>query len=69
MAEVDPKPSLLQRLLGHKPSDAAKTAVKCDMCKDVKSGPACVAACPTGAAIRIHAEDVVKLAQTRAVQT
>ncbi len=28
------------------------------MCKDIKSGPACVAACPTGAAIRIHAEDV-----------
>jgi Fe-S-cluster-containing dehydrogenase component/CRP-like cAMP-binding protein/thioredoxin reductase len=68
MAEVDKGPSLLQRLLGHKPSDGAKTAVKCDMCKDVKSGPACVAACPTGAAIRIHAEDVPKLARTRAVE-
>jgi Fe-S-cluster-containing dehydrogenase component/CRP-like cAMP-binding protein len=68
MAEVDQKPGLLQRLLGHKPSDGAKTAVKCDMCKDVKSGPACVAACPTGAAIRIHAEDVPKLARTRAVE-
>jgi len=42
--------------------------VKCDMCKDVKSGPACVAACPTGAAIRIHAEDVPKLARTRAIE-
>ncbi|HVY80401.1 MAG TPA: NAD(P)-binding domain-containing protein [Steroidobacteraceae bacterium] len=68
MAEVDKGPSLLQRLLGRKPSDGAKTAVKCDMCKDVKSGPACVAACPTGAAIRIHAEDVPKLARTRAVE-
>ena len=68
MAEVDTKQSLLQRLLGHKHSDGAKTAVKCDMCKDVKSGPACVAACPTGAAIRIHAEDVPKLARTRAVE-
>jgi Fe-S-cluster-containing hydrogenase component 2 len=68
MAEVDTKVSLFQRLMGHKASDGAKTAVKCDMCKDVKSGPACVAACPTGAAIRIHAEDVPKLARTRAVE-
>lgn len=34
--------------------DAAKRAVKCDMCKDVKGGPACVHACPTGAALRIN---------------
>jgi Fe-S-cluster-containing hydrogenase component 2 len=68
MADVGKGPSLLQRLLGHKPADGAKTAVKCDMCKDVKSGPACVAACPTGAAIRIHAEDVPQLARTRAVE-
>jgi Fe-S-cluster-containing hydrogenase component 2 len=39
--------------------------VKCDMCEDVKAGPACVNACPTGAAIRIHAEDVVQLAAMR----
>jgi hypothetical protein len=31
----------------------------------MKSGPACVNACPTGAAIRIHAEDVVQLAAKR----
>jgi thioredoxin reductase/Fe-S-cluster-containing dehydrogenase component len=69
MAEADPHPGILQRLLGRKQSgDGAKTAVKCDMCKDVKSGPACVAACPTGAAIRIHAEDVPKLARTRAIE-
>jgi Fe-S-cluster-containing dehydrogenase component/thioredoxin reductase/CRP-like cAMP-binding protein len=49
-------------------ADAAKTAVKCDMCKDLKSGPACVAACPTGAAIRIHAEDVPALARRRAAR-
>ena len=35
---------------------AVKQAVKCDMCKDIKSGPACVRACPTGAAIRISPE-------------
>jgi Fe-S-cluster-containing hydrogenase component 2 len=30
-----------------------KHAVKCDMCKDIEGGPACVRACPTGAAIRV----------------
>ena len=34
----------------------ALKAVKCDMCKDLKSGPACVRACPTGAALRISPE-------------
>jgi len=29
-----------------------KKAVKCDMCKDLSGGPACVSACPTGAAFR-----------------
>jgi Fe-S-cluster-containing hydrogenase component 2 len=29
-----------------------KKAVKCDMCKDLNGGPACVSACPTGAAFR-----------------
>jgi Fe-S-cluster-containing hydrogenase component 2/CRP-like cAMP-binding protein len=66
MADIDPRPGFLKRLLKRSAPDAAKTAVKCDMCKDLKTGPACVAACPTGAAIRIHAEDVPKLAQRRA---
>jgi CRP-like cAMP-binding protein/Fe-S-cluster-containing hydrogenase component 2 len=30
-----------------------KKAAKCDMCRDLQSGPACVRACPTGAALRI----------------
>ena len=33
--------------------DAIKQAVKCDMCKDIDGGPACVRACPTGAALRL----------------
>ena len=33
-----------------------KQAVKCDMCKGIKGGPACVRACPTGAAIRVSPE-------------
>ncbi|MDB6091851.1 MAG: cyclic nucleotide-binding protein [Gammaproteobacteria bacterium] len=66
MAEVPERVGIVQRLLGRRPAEAAKTAVKCDMCKDLNAGPACVSACPTGAAIRIHAEDVVALARTRA---
>jgi len=31
----------------------AKLAVKCDMCSGIDGGPACVRACPTGAAIRV----------------
>ena len=33
-----------------------KKAVKCDMCKDLAGGPACVRACPTGAALRMSPE-------------
>ena len=32
----------------------SKHAVKCDLCKDIDGGPACVRACPTGAAIRVE---------------
>ena len=35
---------------------AVKKAVKCDMCKDLPHGPACVSACPTGAALRVSPE-------------
>ena len=38
-----------------KPAEIKK-AVKCDMCRDIASGPACVRACPTGAALRISPE-------------
>jgi len=67
LAEVAPKQSLLSRMMGHRQEEGAKTAVKCDVCATLKGGPACVRACPTGAAIRIHAEDVLKLAKQRAV--
>jgi Fe-S-cluster-containing hydrogenase component 2 len=36
--------------------DEQKVAVKCDMCKELSGGPACVRACPTGAAIRVSPE-------------
>jgi len=40
--------------------DQAKKAVKCDMCKDLSGGPACVRACPTGAAIRVSPEEFLE---------
>ncbi len=66
-AQPPEKPSLLKWLMfgwGSGPGEdkspeglakrtGAKHAVKCDMCKDIAGGPACVRACPTGAAIRI----------------
>ncbi len=33
-----------------------KKAIKCDMCSGIEGGPACVRACPTGAAIRVSPE-------------
>ena len=51
--------------LRYTPSAAAKEkgkkAVKCDACLGEKSGPACVNACPTGAAIRIGPERFIEL--------
>ena len=40
--------------------DSLKKAVKCDLCKDQAGGPACVRACPTGAAIRLSPEELFK---------
>ncbi len=42
---------------------AAKKAVKCDMCKDLGGGPACVRACPTGAAVRVSPEQFLQISQ------
>ncbi len=36
--------------------EQAKLAIKCDMCAGIDGGPACVRACPTGAAIRVAPE-------------
>jgi CRP-like cAMP-binding protein/Fe-S-cluster-containing hydrogenase component 2/thioredoxin reductase len=36
--------------------EAGRTvAVKCDLCREISGGPACVRSCPTGAAIRLEA--------------
>lgn len=42
----------------------AKRAVKCDMCRDLPGGPACVRACPTGAAMRMSPERFVRMVST-----
>jgi CRP-like cAMP-binding protein/Fe-S-cluster-containing hydrogenase component 2/thioredoxin reductase len=78
-AAPPPKPGLFSWLLfgagpgpGEDPAartatakDAPKKAVKCDMCKDLDGGPACVRACPTGAAIRVSPDRFVDVARGR----
>jgi len=43
--------------------DAGKKAVKCDACMGRPGGPACVRACPTGAAVRLAPEQFVELVE------
>ncbi len=45
--------------------DKGKKAVKCDACMEQKGGPACVRACPTGAAIRISPNEFAELVENR----
>ena len=53
----------VDKKLKRKKSEAPKKAVKCDMCKGIKGGAACVRACPTGAAIRVAPEEYLKLSR------
>ncbi|MET0238787.1 MAG: NAD(P)-binding domain-containing protein [Sphingobium sp.] len=43
--------------------EKAKKAIKCDMCSGIEGGPACVRACPTGAAIRVAPENFLSVAR------
>jgi len=72
-----PKPSLLKWLFfgsgpgpgepdkkwteGKVSSETPKKAIKCDMCSGIEGGPACVRACPTGAAIRVSPEEFLSV--------
>jgi CRP-like cAMP-binding protein/ferredoxin-like protein FixX len=42
--------------------ESPKRAIKCDMCSGKAGGPACVRACPTGAAIRVSPEKFLSVA-------
>lgn len=55
---------LLMKLLGfgkkksHEKGPAK--AAKCDLCRTIPGGPACVRSCPTGAALRVNPQAIVK---------
>ncbi|HJT18099.1 MAG TPA: cyclic nucleotide-binding domain-containing protein [Thermoanaerobaculia bacterium] len=58
MVHKEPKKSIfgwLRSLLGGEPAEEVEqtVAVKCDLCRGISGGPACVRGCPTGAAIRL----------------
>ncbi|MEQ1508823.1 MAG: cyclic nucleotide-binding domain-containing protein [Sphingopyxis sp.] len=48
---------------GPKGVETPKKAIKCDMCSGISGGPACVRACPTGAAIRVSPEAFLSVAR------
>jgi CRP-like cAMP-binding protein/thioredoxin reductase len=51
-AKIKPHETPAQKALS-----PGQKAVKCDMCKDIIGGAACVRACPTGAALRVSPEE------------
>jgi Fe-S-cluster-containing hydrogenase component 2/CRP-like cAMP-binding protein/thioredoxin reductase len=57
------EPSKKWKEANHKPGvESPKRAIKCDMCSGKPGGPACVRACPTGAAIRVSPEKFLSVA-------
>ncbi len=61
MVHKEPKKTLFSWVASlfrkeHKSDVEQTVAVKCDLCRDIKGGPACVRGCPTGAAIRLTPE-------------
>lgn len=61
MVHKEPKFSLfgwLTALFGKEHEHIERTvAVKCDLCREIKGGPACVRSCPTSAAIRLTPDE------------
>ncbi len=61
MVHKEPKRTLfswITSLFKKEESDVEQTvAVKCDLCRGIGGGPACVRGCPTGAAIRLTPEE------------
>ena len=64
LATVDGRQSgLLAKIFTKKnqEDERPKKAVKCDMCREIDGGPACVRSCPTGAAIRVEPKALLEL--------
>lgn len=53
--------SFFTSLFKAKVAEPEKKAAKCDLCTDLKGGPACVRSCPTGAAMRVNPEKMLEL--------
>jgi Fe-S-cluster-containing hydrogenase component 2 len=56
MVRREPKKSLIgwiKSLFASESTVQDTVAVKCDLCRDISGGPACVHHCPTGAAVRL----------------
>ncbi len=60
------EPSKAWRKRNAKGAEQPKKAIKCDMCSGIDGGPACVRACPTGAAIRVSPEAFLSVARMEA---
>ena len=50
-----------RKMLRRRSTRQPKVAVKCDMCKVIAGGAACVRACPTGAALRVSPREIPRL--------
>jgi cGMP-dependent protein kinase 2 len=59
VAGIGPEPGREPKV---KAKDVPKKAVKCDMCRGLAGGAACVRACPTGAAIGVSPEQFLRYA-------
>ena len=57
------EPSYAWRKKNAQGTEQPKKAIKCDMCSGIEGGPACVRACPTGAAIRVAPEAFLSVAR------
>jgi Fe-S-cluster-containing hydrogenase component 2 len=57
--------SLLSLLGLKKKEKGPAKAAKCDMCHDLAGGPACVRACPTGAAMRVNPSKLINIVSSK----
>ena len=59
---VHPEPTFsltrwIGNLVGAAPAAEKTLAIKCDLCRDIHGGPACVRSCPTGAVVRLKPDE------------